>query len=152
MTMARTTGLIARIGPKMSKVIIGGSRNESDRQKSMQTQIHESFAALGEPSRLAVVHLLRDKPRRPADIAAALSMSRPAISRHLRVLRKSGLVEEKTLEDDARGRVYQLRREAFSELHDWLDSVEAFWVEQLQAFKSHAEQRDQKKLSRRRRK
>ncbi len=114
----------------------------------MQTQIHECFAALGEPSRLAVVHLLRDEPRRPADIARALSMSRPAISRHLRVLRKSGLVEEKTFEDDARGRVYQLRREGFSELHDWLDGVEAFWVEQLQAFKTHAERTAQKKSSR----
>ena len=81
----------------------------------MQTQIHETFAALGEPNRLAVVLLLRDEPRRPADIATALFMSRPAISRHLRVLRKSGLVEEKTLEADARGRVYQLRREAFSD-------------------------------------
>lgn len=118
----------------------------------MQTQIHESFAALGEPSRLAVVHLLRDEPRRPADIATALSMSRPAISRHLRVLRKSGLVEERTLEDDARGRVYQLRREAFSELHDWLDGVEAFWSEQLQAFKTHAEQTDNQKPTRRPRK
>ena len=115
----------------------------------MQTQIHETFAALGEPKRLAVVHLLRDEPRRPADMATALSMSRPAISRHLRVLRKSGLVEETTLENDARGRVYQLRREAFSELHDWLENVEAFWADQLQAFKEHAEQKSKKKSSQR---
>ncbi len=113
----------------------------------MQTQIHETFAALGEPNRLAVILLLRDEPRRPADIATALSMSRPAISRHLRVLRKSGLVQEQTLEDDARGRVYQLRREAFSDLHEWLENVEAFWVDQLLAFKAHAERKDRKKPS-----
>jgi len=118
----------------------------------MQTQIHERFAALGEPNRLAVIHLLRDEPRRPADIATALSMSRPAISRHLRVLRKSGLVEEQTLEDDARGRVYQLRHEAFSDLHEWLENVEAFWGDQLLAFKAHAERKDKKKSSRRPRK
>ncbi len=115
----------------------------------MQEQLHETFAALGEPKRLAVVQLLRDEPRRPADMATALSMSRPAISRHLRVLRKSGLVEETTLENDARGRVYQLRREAFSELHDWLENVEAFWADQLQAFKEHAEQKSKKKSSQR---
>ena len=110
----------------------------------MQTQLHETFAALGEPNRLAVVHLLRDEPLRPGDIATALSMSRPAISRHLRILRKSGLVEEQTLEDDARGRVYQLRREAFSELHQWLVELEAFWGDQLQAFKAHAERKAKK--------
>ena len=114
----------------------------------MQAQLYESFAALGEPNRLAVVHLLRDKPRRPADIATALSLSRPAISRHLRILRKSGLVEEETLENDARGRVYQLRREAFSQLHDWLEHVEAFWGDQLQAFKLHAEQKGKETSSR----
>ena len=115
----------------------------------MQEQLHETFAALGEPKRLAVVHLLRDEPRRPADIAPVRSLSRPAISRHLRGLRKSGLVEEKTLENDARGRVYQLRREAFSELHDWLEDVEAFWTDQLQAFKEYAERKGKRKSSRR---
>ena len=89
--------------------------------------------ALGEPHRLAVVHLLREAPRRPADLATELSISRPALSRHLRVLRKSGLVAEQTLEDDLRGRVYQLRREAFSELQEWLTEMEAFWNTQLQA-------------------
>ncbi len=79
-------------------------------------------------------------------------MSRPAISRHLRVLRKSGLVEEQTLADDARGRIYQLRREAFSDLHEWIEDVEAFWVDQLLAFKAHAERKEKKKSSRRPRK
>ena len=105
----------------------------------MDTQLHETFAALGEPHRLAVVQLLRSEPRRPAELATELSMSRPALSRHLRVLRKSGLVEEQSLEGDLRGRVYQLRREAFSELQEWLTEMEAFWNAQLQAFKSHAE-------------
>ena len=105
----------------------------------MTAQLHETFAALGEPNRLAVVHILREEPRRPADMAAELALSRPAISRHLRILRKSGLVEEQTLEDDARGRVYRLRREAFSELSEWLAELESFWSDQLQAFKAHAE-------------
>ncbi len=110
----------------------------------MQQQLHQVFAALGEPNRLAVIHLLRDQPRRPADIADALSLSRPLTSRHLRVLRKSGLIEEKTLEDDARGRVYQLQQETFSQLHDWIEQLESFWNDQLQAFKQHAETKSKK--------
>ena len=63
------------------------------------------------------------------------------MSRHLRVLRVSGLVEEQRAEPaDARLRVYRLRREPFVELQGWLSNVDAFWTEQLGAFKSHAEQ------------
>jgi DNA-binding transcriptional ArsR family regulator len=107
--------------------------------------LHQTFAALAEPTRIAVVGLLRDKPLRSGDIASALSVSRPAMSRHLRVLRRAGLVEEETLEEDSRGRVYRLRPEAFSQLRSWLDEVEAFWGDQLQAFKRHAERKSRKR-------
>jgi DNA-binding transcriptional ArsR family regulator len=66
-------------------------------------------------------------------------MSPPAMSRHLRVLRKTGLVEESELDHDARVRVYRLKRERFVELRDWVAEVEAFWVDQLDSFKAHAE-------------
>ena len=98
-----------------------------------------TFAALGEPTRLAVVDLLRRSPLRSSDIADALAISRPATSRHLRVLREAGLVREQAVDDDARGRIYQLRRDHFTALRGWLDQVEAFWSEQLAAFKAHAE-------------
>ena len=75
------------------------------------------------------------------EMAAALSTSRPAMSRHLRVLRRAGLVEEDGLEADARARIYQLCREPFAGLRVWLDEVEAFWDVQLRAFKAHAERR-----------
>ncbi len=68
-------------------------------------------------------------------------MTRPAMSRHLRLLRKSGLVSESELEHDARVRMYRLEPQPFAELRGWLDEVEAFWGDQLQAFKAHAEQR-----------
>lgn len=100
-----------------------------------------TLAALAEPTRRAVVHLLRKKPRRAGELADALSMSAPAISRHLRVLRKTGLIAEDDQEDDARVRIYRLRREPFSELREWLDEVEAFWATQLDSFKEHAEHR-----------
>jgi len=99
------------------------------------------LAALTDPTRRAVIALLRKKPLRSSDMADALSTSRPAMSRHLRVLRKAKLVEEEVLDEDARVRMYQLRREPFSELRTWLDEVEAFWESQLDAFKAHAERR-----------
>jgi DNA-binding transcriptional ArsR family regulator len=105
----------------------------------MPSSLDETFVALGDPARLAVVRLLRKRPRRSGDIAAALSLSRPTTSRHLRVLRKAGLVEEATLEDDARGREYRLRQQPFARLRAWLDDVEAFWADQLDGFTAHVE-------------
>ena len=61
------------------------------------------------------------------------------MSRHLRVLRTRGLVEEERVDRDARVRVYRLRPERFAELQTWLEQVEAFWSDQLGAFKAHAE-------------
>ena len=105
------------------------------------SSVDRTLAALAEPTRRAVVHLLRKKPRRAGELAEALSMSAPALSRHLRVLRKTGLIAEDDQEDDARVRVYRLRREPFSELREWLDEVEEFWGAQLESFKEHAERR-----------
>ena len=72
-------------------------------------------------------------------------MSRPAMSRHLKLLRKTGLVSEKELDDDARVRMYRLERQPFAELSAWLTEVEAFWGNQLQAFKLHAEKRKKRR-------
>ena len=100
-------------------------------------------AALADPTRRQVVELLRERPRRAGELAAACAMSGPAMSRHLRVLRASGLVrvdvEEEQVEQDARLRVYRLRPEPFVDLQAWLDQVQAFWADQLEAFKAHVE-------------
>jgi DNA-binding transcriptional ArsR family regulator len=101
-----------------------------------------TLAALADPARRGVVDLLRRRPRRAGELAAALRMTPPAVSRHLRVLRRSGLIEETGgVEHDARVRVYRLRPQPFTALRGWLDQVEAFWADQLGAFKAHAEGR-----------
>lgn len=107
----------------------------------MQPDLDQTFAALADPSRRAVIRLLQQRPHRPSEIADELSLSRPAMSKHLRVLREAGLVEEEVQRDDARTRLYQLRRAPFEALREWLDEVEAFWGEQLAAFKAHAERK-----------
>jgi DNA-binding transcriptional ArsR family regulator len=96
-----------------------------------------TFTALADPTRRGVIDLLRREPRRASDLADALDASRPAMSRHLRVLRKCGLVETEAVDDDARERVYRLKPERFGELREWLDEVEAFWTDQLAAFAAH---------------
>jgi DNA-binding transcriptional ArsR family regulator len=108
--------------------------------------LETTLAALADPTRRGVIDLLRREPRRAGDIASAFGMTAPAMSRHLRVLRRSGLVEEQSLDDDARVRVYRLRREPFAELRSWIDEIESFWTLQLDSFKEHAE-RTRKKRS-----
>jgi DNA-binding transcriptional ArsR family regulator len=108
--------------------------------------LETTLAALADPTRRGVIDLLRREPRRAGEIASAFGMTAPAMSRHLRVLRRSGLVEEQSLDDDARVRVYRLRREPFAELRSWIDEIESFWTLQLDSFKKHAE-RTRKKRS-----
>lgn len=98
------------------------------------------MVALADPTRRRVVELLREGPRRAGELAEGVSMSGPAVSRHLRVLRASGVVEASVVDTDARVRMYRLRLEPFVALRAWLDQVEAFWTEQLGSFKQHAEQ------------
>jgi len=103
------------------------------------TSLDRTFAALADPARRGVVDLLRKRPRRASELADELSLTRPAMSRHLRVLRRTGLVTEQELPDDARVRMYQIEPQAFRQLRGWLEEVETFWSAQLHAFKSHAE-------------
>lgn len=101
--------------------------------------LDRTFAALSDRTRRSVVDLLRTEPRRAGDLARQLELTPAGLSRHLRVLRKSGLVEEEILEDDARVHVYRLRREPFDDLLAWVEEVEQFWNGQLASFKAHAE-------------
>lgn len=104
------------------------------------SDLDQTFAALADPTRRGVIELLRGGPRRASDLAEELDASRPAMSRHLAVLRQSGLVELDAADPgDARVRAYRLRKQPFGQLREWLEDVEAFWGGQLMAFKRHAE-------------
>ena len=102
--------------------------------------IDHTLRALADPTRRGVVDLLRRRPRRAGELAAALAVSAPALSRHLRILRQHGLVElEAEQPDDARVRTYRLRPSPFATLRGWLEQVEACWAVELGAFKAHVE-------------
>jgi len=105
------------------------------------------LTALAARPRRQVVDLLRERPHRAGELAAAIDMTAPAMSKHLRILRTSGLIEEQRLEEDARVRVFRLRHEPFEELQAWLREVGSYWEDQLGSFKAHAE-RSRKKRAR----
>ncbi len=111
----------------------------------MADGLTRTFGALADPVRRGVVELLRAGPLRPSEIAEALSLSRPATSRHLRVLREARLVSEQVEAEDARARRCRLERAALSELEGWLAEVQAFWGDQLASFKAHAERKGRRR-------
>ncbi len=86
--------------------------------------------ALGDGSRRAMLEKLRDHPATVTELADALPIARPGVSRHLRVLREAGLV---TVEQDAQRRIYSLRPEALVEVDEWLESYRDLWQHRLDA-------------------
>jgi DNA-binding transcriptional ArsR family regulator len=107
--------------------------------------LDRTLSALADPTRRRVVDLLRERPRRAGEIAQTFGMSRPAMSRHLRVLRTHGLVEEQRDAGDARARVYQLRPEPIDELSTWIGDVQRFWDDQLESFRQLADEKKHEK-------
>lgn len=103
------------------------------------TSLDATLIALADPTRRQVIDLLRKSPRRAGELVASSSISAPAMSRHLRILRASGLIEETGVPGDARIRLYRLRPEQFANLHSWIEEVQGFWAGQLDAFKTHVE-------------
>ncbi|MDO8410762.1 MAG: metalloregulator ArsR/SmtB family transcription factor [Phenylobacterium sp.] len=105
----------------------------------MSAALDRTLAALADPARRQVVELLRERPRPAGELARETGLSPPAMSRHLKALRQSGLVEDTHPAFDARVRVYALRPEPMVELMAWLEESERMWSQQLLAFKAHVE-------------
>ena len=86
--------------------------------------------ALADPSRRTVLEILRDHPASAGELAEALPIARPGVSRHLRVLREAGLVD---VRQEAQRRIYTLRPAALAEVDDWLADYRALWQHRLDA-------------------
>lgn len=86
------------------------------------------FSALGEPSRLQIVELLRTDSFAVGEIAETAGIRQPQVSKHLKVLAESGIVRG---EPQARRRIYHLRAEPFEGIACWLDSFEHLWEARL---------------------
>jgi DNA-binding transcriptional ArsR family regulator len=97
------------------------------------------FGVLAEPARREVVQLLGTGPRRAGELAAATGMSGPAMSRHLKVLLRAGVVTDERTSRDARLRYFRLRPQSLAALRAWLDQLQAHWDKQLASFRDHVE-------------
>ena len=108
---------------------------------SAKRSIDATLAALADPDRRRAVELLGQRPRRAGELADALKLPAPAMSRHLRALKASGLVDETHPEFDARVRIYALKDGAMADLKKWLADTERMWMDQLASFKAHVERK-----------
>jgi DNA-binding transcriptional ArsR family regulator len=86
--------------------------------------------ALADGNRRTVLEILREHSATSGELAAALPVARPGVSRHLRVLREAGLVD---VRHEGQRRIYSLRPEALVEVDDWLAAYRALWQNRLDA-------------------
>jgi DNA-binding transcriptional ArsR family regulator len=93
----------------------------------------DGWAALGDPTRLAIAERLAESPKAVGELAATLPVSRPAVSQHLKVLKNAGLVTDRA---EGNRRIYQLDPRGLAALREQLDS---FWTKSLNAYKAVAE-------------
>jgi DNA-binding transcriptional ArsR family regulator len=86
--------------------------------------------ALADESRRTVLEILRSHPASAGELAEALPIARPGVSRHLRVLREAGLVD---VRQEAQRRIYSLQPEALMEVDEWLEGYRMLWQSRLDA-------------------
>ena len=99
------------------------------------------FEVLADPKRRQVVQLLGTRPHRAGELAEATGMSQPAMSRHLKILLDSGIIEDARVPEDARVRLFKLQPDSLVAVQAFLDQLQAEWRSQLRSFKRHVERK-----------
>jgi DNA-binding transcriptional ArsR family regulator len=92
------------------------------------------FEVLAEPNRRRILDLLRVEERPVGDLVRELSVSQPAVSKHLRILREAGLV---TVRPEAQRRLYRVRMEPLRALDEWLEPYRRLWSHHLDELERH---------------
>lgn len=100
------------------------------------------FAAVADPTRREILDLLRQGEMSAGEVAARFPVSRPAVSRHLRVLRGAGLVKEKR---EAQWRRYSLNPAPLAQIDHWLSAYRVFWGARLHDLKRYVEGKERKR-------
>jgi DNA-binding transcriptional ArsR family regulator len=98
----------------------------------------DSFNAIAEPRRRHILELLAGEERSVGEIADALALNQPSVSKHLKVLLDVGLV---TSRREGRQAMYRTNAEPLREIHDWSGMFARYWRGQLRRIKTHAEGR-----------
>jgi DNA-binding transcriptional ArsR family regulator len=105
------------------------------------------FNAIAEPKRREIIDLLAASPGRPravGELVDSLGIPQPAVSKHLGVLRKVGIV---TVSKNRQQRLYQLKGDELKPVHDWIKEYERFWNNQLDRIKERAERQARQQQS-----
>ena len=95
------------------------------------------FEVLAEPNRRRILDLLREDERSVGDLVSELAISQPGVSKHLRVLRRAGLVDVRV---DAQRRLYRLRPEPLRQVDEWLAPYRAAWADRLDRLERHLDE------------
>ena len=111
----------------------------------------DAFHAVADPTRRAILDRLRRGDAPVAELAAGFAMSRPAVSRHLRVLREARLVRERRGGTDARQRVYQITPAPLRDVVEWAACYQDFWRSGLGRLKHRLESGARKEVRENRR-
>lgn len=98
----------------------------------------DAFNAVAEPRRRQILDLLARGERPVNDVVQLLGIAQPQVSKHLRVLRAVGLV---SVRGSGRERIYRLNAERLKPIHDWVQTFEQFWDQQLDRIKERAERK-----------
>lgn len=130
--MSTAAGPGLRPNPHLRKVAVSAiallACYVTDMLRSGMHTPQRTLEALANRHRLRIVDLLSEQERTAGELAAAFDVSRPAVSRHLRVLRKAGIVHSRT---QAQHRVYLLNPEPIEELIEWASHVRSRWISRL---------------------
>lgn len=103
----------------------------------MQQDLASVFAALGDPTRLAIIQRLAAGEASVQELAAPFDISGPAISRHLKVLEQAGLISRRR---EAQLRPCRLEREKLEEIKDWTKRMRRFWDESFDRMDDYLEE------------
>jgi DNA-binding transcriptional ArsR family regulator len=96
-----------------------------------------TFGVLAEPTRRRILDLLRERARPVGELVELVGLSQPGVSKHLRVLRQSGLVGVRR---DAQRRWYELRVEPLAEIDAWLEPYRQLWTTRRDALETHLDE------------
>ena len=99
-----------------------------------------TFEVLAEPNRRRILDLLRDGSRPVGELVGLLGLSQPGVSKHLRILRRAGLVR---VRPEAQRRWYELRPEPLADVDAWLEPYRRFWAGRLDALERHLDGKEE---------
>lgn len=108
------------------------------------TARRDVFQAIADPNRRAIISLLADKRMTPTDLAKNFSISRPAISKHIKILTESGLI---AISQTGRERYCEVKFEKLGEVSDWVEQYRKFWEAKLDSLEAYLQELQSKEKS-----